>query len=261
MGEFNPGYDTINGLTYQSTAPAYTVQAGDTLQSIAQSVWGDANFWYLIANANGLDSTSTLTAGQVLAIPNKVANAHNSSTTYDVYDPNAHIGDVSPTQPFHPHMPNGTDISTQMDAALTEFFSKAGAAGTQDQRDAIAKFYGDIRPAGTTYVNDGKTELVVSTGSPPDGWFVSNTVDNSGIWVGGVKKTIDEDVGDFLSKHPDVGIGLSVANIGMTIAAGPCVLQQAGLGIGPRTASKASFKMGMKTEAGTRPMPDKARRG
>jgi hypothetical protein len=114
VGEFNPGYDTINGLSYQSTASAYTVQAGDTLQSIAQAVWGDANFWYLIADANGLDSTSQLVAGQVLAIPNKVANAHNSSTTYDVYDPNAHIGDVSPTQPFRPQTDNGCGVLGQI---------------------------------------------------------------------------------------------------------------------------------------------------
>ena len=35
----------------QDATSGYTVQAGDTLQSIAQSVWGDSSFRNLIANA------------------------------------------------------------------------------------------------------------------------------------------------------------------------------------------------------------------
>ncbi|MFZ6876605.1 LysM peptidoglycan-binding domain-containing protein, partial [Undibacterium sp. Di27W] len=31
----------------------YITQQGDTLQSIAKTVWGDATLWYLIADANG----------------------------------------------------------------------------------------------------------------------------------------------------------------------------------------------------------------
>ncbi|MEI9929208.1 MAG: LysM peptidoglycan-binding domain-containing protein [Rhizomicrobium sp.] len=88
VGEFDLNYDTINGLTYGSAPTEYTVAAGDTLQSIAQQVWSDANFWYLIANANGLDSTSTLDAGDTLIIPNRIADNQNSNSTYAVYDPN-----------------------------------------------------------------------------------------------------------------------------------------------------------------------------
>jgi|GEM_PF-5132877 len=45
--DFDQSYDPINGLTYQQSPNAYTVQAGDTLQSIAQAIWGDSNFWYV----------------------------------------------------------------------------------------------------------------------------------------------------------------------------------------------------------------------
>jgi hypothetical protein len=53
--DFDASYDPINGLTYEDAPGSYTVQGGDTLQSIAQALWGDSNFWYLLADANGLD--------------------------------------------------------------------------------------------------------------------------------------------------------------------------------------------------------------
>jgi hypothetical protein len=95
--DFDQSYDPINGLTYQSTASRYTVQEGDTLEAIALRLWGDASFWYLIADANGLTGAEPLVAGQTLSIPNKVHNAHNTSDVYRVYDPNEAIGDTSPT--------------------------------------------------------------------------------------------------------------------------------------------------------------------
>jgi len=30
--------------------------AGDTLQSIAQMLWGDSSLWYVLADANGLSA-------------------------------------------------------------------------------------------------------------------------------------------------------------------------------------------------------------
>ena len=41
----------------------------------------------------------TLSAGQVLTIPNKVHNSHNTSDVFRVYDPNEAIGNNSPTAP------------------------------------------------------------------------------------------------------------------------------------------------------------------
>ena len=97
--DFDQAYDPINGLTYQNTSSQYTVAAGDTLQSIAYQIWGDASFWYMIADANGLMGDETLSAGQVLTIPNKVHNSHNTSDVFRVYDPNEAIGNNSPTAP------------------------------------------------------------------------------------------------------------------------------------------------------------------
>jgi len=99
QADFDQSYDPINGLTYENTASRYTVQDGDTLESIAYQIWGDSSFWYMIADANGLSGSETLVAGQDLIIPNKVHNAHNSADTYRVYDPNEAIGNNSPTAP------------------------------------------------------------------------------------------------------------------------------------------------------------------
>ena len=97
--DFDQAYDPINGLTYQNTSSQYTVAAGDTLQSIAYQIWGNSSFWYMIADANGLMGDETLSAGQVLTIPNKVHNSHNTSDVFRVYDPNEAIGNNSPTAP------------------------------------------------------------------------------------------------------------------------------------------------------------------
>jgi nucleoid-associated protein YgaU len=69
---FNFGYQPIDG-NYPTAAPGvYTVGAGDTLQSIARSAYGDAGLWYRIADAKGLSDNSGLRVGQALTIPNRV---------------------------------------------------------------------------------------------------------------------------------------------------------------------------------------------
>ncbi|WP_336943006.1 LysM peptidoglycan-binding domain-containing protein, partial [Acinetobacter modestus] len=88
-----------------SAATSYVVNNGDTLQSIALSVWGDASMWYMIADLNGLNTSDKLTAGQILTIPNKVTNIHNNSETFRPYSPGEAIGDTQPTVPSPPPPP------------------------------------------------------------------------------------------------------------------------------------------------------------
>lgn len=103
--DFDENYQPINA-EYPGAAPTkYTVKTGDSLQSIAQAVWGDSQMWYLIADANGLSGQETLLAGQVITIPNKVANLHNNASTFKVYEPGYAIGDTSPTIPAPPPPP------------------------------------------------------------------------------------------------------------------------------------------------------------
>ncbi|MEJ0027167.1 MAG: LysM peptidoglycan-binding domain-containing protein [Rhizomicrobium sp.] len=97
--DFDQSYDPINGLNVGTAPSRITVQQGDTLEAIAYQVWGDASYWYLLADANGLISDADLQAGMSLIVPDKVANSHNNSSTYRVYDPNEAQGNNSPTVP------------------------------------------------------------------------------------------------------------------------------------------------------------------
>ena len=68
QADFSQAYDVIHPNALPATARQVTVRAGDTLQAIAASVWGDASMWWMIAEANGLSGSETLIAGQTLSI-------------------------------------------------------------------------------------------------------------------------------------------------------------------------------------------------
>ena len=78
---FNAQTGDSNGL-----GGRYSVRSGDTLQGIAQQLWGDANLWYKIAEANGLTASSSLTDGQSLVIPAGVFRNHQTAQTFLPYD-------------------------------------------------------------------------------------------------------------------------------------------------------------------------------
>ena len=101
-GDFDQNYEPINASYPGPVGSAYTVRSGDTLTSIAQSVWGDSAMWYLLAEANGLSGGEALVEGQVLVIPNKVTNIHNNANTFRPYNPGEVIGNVDPTVPPPP---------------------------------------------------------------------------------------------------------------------------------------------------------------
>jgi LysM domain len=74
----------------------HTVRAGDTLQSLAQMYFGSSAYWYLIADANGLQGSEPLAEGRVLQIPNQIANSINNNNTFKVYNESEIIGSTSP---------------------------------------------------------------------------------------------------------------------------------------------------------------------
>jgi hypothetical protein len=97
----NFGFDyTPISKAYPNITPGqYVVRAGDTLQSIAQAVYGDSSRWYIIADANNLSATSALPENLSLKIPNTVTNASNTSDTFRPYSPADVIGDLTPALP------------------------------------------------------------------------------------------------------------------------------------------------------------------
>ncbi len=101
------------------------MQAGDTLQSIAQTVYGNSNLWYVIADANaiGLDSSGNainLVAGTTLKLP-AVSNSQNSSQTFAPYNPLKLIGSTTPALAAIPPPPpqQCNDLTTLIVVAVT----------------------------------------------------------------------------------------------------------------------------------------------
>ncbi|WP_397405155.1 LysM peptidoglycan-binding domain-containing protein [Phenylobacterium sp.] len=97
-GDFDHGYDPITRASEAPAGGAFLVRTGDTLRSIASTLWGDESLWYLLAEANGLSDTSYLPPGMSLAVPNKVVNARHKSTTFEPYDTGASLGSLQPQQ-------------------------------------------------------------------------------------------------------------------------------------------------------------------
>jgi YD repeat-containing protein len=129
------GYQAINpeGNGAQSAGSSYTVRDGETLQSIAANLWGDSSLWYLIASANGMSAGQVLAAGQTLAIPDRVTNVRNSAGTFKPYDPNAALGDLSPTTAKPPKKAGkcgmmGQILMVVVAVAVTALTAGAGAA-------------------------------------------------------------------------------------------------------------------------------------
>src|SRR5262249_13445580 len=87
----------FNSYYQGSSAGSYTVNGGETLSSIAQSLWGDASLWWKLAQANGLSGSSALAEGQTLVIPTGVNSVAHNTSTFSPLDPSDIIGNVSPT--------------------------------------------------------------------------------------------------------------------------------------------------------------------
>lgn len=104
--------DAWGGAPVEAEAAAgfqYTVKTGDTLRALAQTFYGDADLWYVLAEANALADDSALVAGIVITVP-AVTRSSNTSTTQQVYRPGEIIGDTNP-EPIAPPPPPPPSIS------------------------------------------------------------------------------------------------------------------------------------------------------
>ncbi|MBW8311224.1 MAG: putative Ig domain-containing protein [Rhizobium sp.] len=97
--------DAVGGLTAFSNSASgrggVQVQAGDTLQSLARRVYGNEAYWYVLADANGLDEGSTLVAGSTLTVP-EVRTSLNDANTFKPYNPADVTGPTTPSLPYIP---------------------------------------------------------------------------------------------------------------------------------------------------------------
>ena len=97
-GNFDQSYQPIN-TGYPTAASTFVVRSGDTLFSIARSVWGDGDLWWVISADNGFVGNEGFTSGMNLVIPKKLTNVRNNAGTFKVYDAGEAIGNTSPNLP------------------------------------------------------------------------------------------------------------------------------------------------------------------
>jgi LysM domain len=100
FADFDQAYDAVTTSSLAGGPGSYTVRAGETLSTIAATLWGDASLWYKLAEANGLNGGgSSISAGQTLTIPNTLSNMHNTADTFRPYDADKALGDTQPGTP------------------------------------------------------------------------------------------------------------------------------------------------------------------
>ncbi|WP_298334529.1 LysM peptidoglycan-binding domain-containing protein [uncultured Erythrobacter sp.] len=104
--DFAQSYDPLNSYSQGAGGGSYTVNKGDTLQSIAQSVYGDANLWYKIAQQNGISGNVPLAEGMRINLPTGVVKSAHNSGTVSPYNPGEAIGDLTPTTTAPPKKGN-----------------------------------------------------------------------------------------------------------------------------------------------------------
>src|SRR6185312_6683941 len=95
LSDTNPG----NNLTY-------VIRNGDTLQSIALQMYGNASLWFVIAEANGLSAGEALKAGTQILIPNTIKSGTITADNHKVYSESDIVGSTlpnlkSPPPPSH----------------------------------------------------------------------------------------------------------------------------------------------------------------
>nr|WP_314623084.1 LysM peptidoglycan-binding domain-containing protein [uncultured Noviherbaspirillum sp.] len=108
--DLNFTYQRVNDTHPGATPTAYRVQPGDTLQGIAQQAYGDAGYWYRIAEANGLDAKTALQTGQHLQLPGLPGTTFDRAESMRPYDASQVIGDTTPTMPPPPEDDGGCGV-------------------------------------------------------------------------------------------------------------------------------------------------------
>ncbi|ALN59065.1 Rhs family protein [Lysobacter enzymogenes] len=106
---------------------------GETLVMLAQRIYGDAQLWYVIAEANGLgDPNQELAEGLLLTVPG-VKVSRNSAETFKPYSPGEAIGSTAPGLPYIPPAPGAkcgamSKVISVIVTAVVSYFA-GGAAG------------------------------------------------------------------------------------------------------------------------------------
>jgi YD repeat-containing protein len=78
------------------TVSSYSVRRGDTLQSIAGTLYGNSSLWFVIADANGLNSSEELKEGARLSVPSTVQSGRLTADAHVNYSEGSIVGSTLP---------------------------------------------------------------------------------------------------------------------------------------------------------------------
>jgi len=85
---------TLQHVDPNSSPSGYTTRQGDTLQSIALSMYGDSSLWYIIADANGLQAGVAIGEGLNLSIPAQILGLSHKADSFAPYNAGATLGNL-----------------------------------------------------------------------------------------------------------------------------------------------------------------------
>jgi YD repeat-containing protein len=165
VGDFNVLASLTHFANSDSGTQNYVVQVSDTLASIAQAVYGNASFAYIIAAANGLGTNgpATLVAGSTLVIP-QVLNAKNTADTFRPYNAMAVLDtptfQVPDALPVSPEPDDGQSTAVHDSIARPEAASvstaEASSASTGAAQTEGSQFHASfIRPVAMFEIVEG----------------------------------------------------------------------------------------------------------
>jgi len=226
-----------NVYTIGETPTSYTVNEGDTLMGIAQTLFGDAKLWYLIADLNGLamgptDAFIRGDEGRSLRIPNSDRNISNTSTNFKPYNPTEVIGDLTPSPYILPPPPppkakgcSGIASAIMIAVAVVATIYTAGAAGA---------YFGAAGAAGGGFAGG----MAVLGGSAGFGAAALGAAAVGGFVGSAASQLVGKAMGavDHFSLRQAVGSGLTA---GFAAGAG-AALQGAGAGWAVKSAATAT---------------------
>jgi len=249
-GKRNGEVDVVGRLTaYQSNNAAgssrTTVQAGETLRGIAQRVYGNANLWYVLAEANAITDDSGLTAGTTLVVPEVKVTA-NDASTFKPFSPQEAIGNTSPSLPYIEPPPkehcNGIAMVLMVIVAVVATVFTAGAAALA--LGVVASSTG-VFAAGAAVL--GGTALATATG------FAATAAVAGAAFAGGMAGSIaSQAVGKAMGVVDSFSLRSAVASgVGAMVTAGAGAYLTGGEGVKALVTAKDYATVGAMGAAGS----------
>lgn len=185
----NPRKDRADGTlpeTPEDNLGSYTMQAGETLETVALKVYGDSSLWYLLADANGVTDRnavagvgSQLHVGQRLIIPAANSSQHNTNSVHKV-NINT-VGDTSATTPIPLPLPTPKKSHGFFSSLIVAIVATvatvmtAGALGTLFGGEILAGIQG-LLSTGTSVLGGGVFGAMGSTSAGLMAGFTGNIV-------------------------------------------------------------------------------------